>query len=70
LEERRLAGSARHGKKVGLGDLTPVPPISLAARNRSFRTISEVKSPNQIHEALTKLSKLPSTYSTEWEWEC
>jgi hypothetical protein len=34
------------------------------------RTISEVKSPNQIHEALTKLSKLPSTYSTEWEWEC
>jgi hypothetical protein len=34
------------------------------------RNISEVKSPNQIYEALMKLSKLPSTYSTVWEWEC
>jgi hypothetical protein len=48
LEERRFAGSARHGKKVGLGDLLPVPPISLAARNRSFRYVTK-KLWNQEH---------------------
>jgi len=48
LEERRLAGSARHGKKVGLGDLILVPPISLAARNRSFTYVTK-KLWNQEH---------------------